>query len=501
MATIPSYVNRSTMTMQMLTQMRWQIDDLQRQLASGKRSETYAGLGVGRGIDLETRMRLSRLESYETTISMVNLRVNVMDTALDRIRVVGQDVRSDVRFPIEYDLTGNGQTNAQQLSSMRFDEALSLLNEKTGDRYLFSGSSTDVRPTATTSQIINGDGAQAGLKQLTAERLLADRGADGRGRLLAPVAAVNAVTLTEAGAHPFGMKLSALTTDFGATVTPTAGPPASFEVDLTGAIPPEGAHVQVRFTLPDGSAVNLELTATTQNPPPAGSFLIGVDAGDTATNLAATLDAEILRIGRTDLTAASAIQSGEDFFNISAGNPPQRVNGPPFETATAMRDGTAADTVFWYKGDAEAGNPRQTTIARIDETITVAYGVRANEDGLRQVVQNAAVFASMTFSEADPDGRDRYFALASRIGISLDQPDGIRHVEAIQTDLAGAQLSANSTKERLADKKPILQGILDEVENVTPEEVGVMLLAMSTRLQATLQTTAMLSNFSLLNYI
>jgi hypothetical protein len=119
------------MTMQMLTQMRWQIDDLQRQLASGKRSETYAGLGVGRGIDLETRMRLSRLESYETTISMVNLRVNVMDTALDRIRVVGQDVRSDVRFPIEYDLTGNGQTNAQQLSSMRFDEALSLLNEKT----------------------------------------------------------------------------------------------------------------------------------------------------------------------------------------------------------------------------------------------------------------------------------------------------------------------------------------------------------------------------------
>jgi hypothetical protein len=62
-------------------------------------------------------------------------------------------------------------------------------------------------------------------------------------------------------------------------------------------------------------------------------------------------------------------------------------------------------------------------------------------------------------------------------------------------------LSANSAKERLADKKPILQGILDEIENITPEEVGVQLLAMSTRLQATLQTTAMLSNLSLLNYI
>jgi flagellin-like hook-associated protein FlgL len=257
----------------------------------------------------------------------------------------------------------------------------------------------------------------------------------------------------------------------------------------------------VRFTLPDGSALNLDLTATTQNPPPAGGFLIGADEAATAVNLAGKIDSEIQRIGRTDLTAASAIQAGEDFFNIDAGNPPQRVDGPPFETAVAMRDGTTTDTVFWYKGDGAAGDPRQTTIARIDETITVAYGVRANEDGLRQVVQNAAVFASMNFSDADPDGRDRYFALAQRVGESLDQQNGIKHVEAIQTDIAGAQLSANSAKERLADKKPILQGILDEIENVTPEEVGVQLLAMSTRLQATLQTTAMLSNLSLLNYI
>jgi flagellin-like hook-associated protein FlgL len=501
MATIPNYLNRSTMTMQMLTQMRWQVDDLQRQLGSGKRSETYAGLGIGRALDLETRTRLSRLESFETTISTVNLRVNVMNTALDRIRVVGQDVRSDVRFPIEYDLIGNGQTSAQQLATMRFDEALSLLNEKTGDRYLFSGSSTDVRPTATTSQIVNGDGAQAGLKQVTAERLLADLGADGRGRLAAPLAAGTSVILAEAGTHSFGIKLAAASTSFGAAVTPTAGPPASLQINLNGVNPPEGAQVQVRFTLPDGSSLNLDLTATTQNPPPAGGFLIGANEAATALNLAGKIDSEIQRIGRTDLAAASAIQAGEDFFNIDAGNPPQRVNGPPFETAVAMRDGTTADTVFWYKGDGAAGDPRQTTVARIDETITVAYGVRANEDGLRQVVQNAAVFSSMSFSDADPDGRDRYFALAQRVGESLDQQNGVKHIEAIQTDIAGAQLSANSAKERLADKKPMLQGILDEIENITPEEVGVQLLAMSTRLQATLQTTAMLSNLSLLNYI
>jgi flagellar hook-associated protein 3 FlgL len=216
MTGIPSYVNRSTMTMQMLTQMRWQVDDLQRQLATGKRSDTYAGLGIGRTLDLEARMRLTRLEAFETSISTVNLRVNVMNTVLDRIRAAGQDNRSDVRFPIEYELTGGGQTNAQHLAYMRLDETLSLLNERVGDRYLFSGSATDTRPTANIQQILDGDGAAAGLKQVTAERLLADSGADGRGRLAEPLAAGTAVTLAEDGDHPFGMKLAAVTTSFGA---------------------------------------------------------------------------------------------------------------------------------------------------------------------------------------------------------------------------------------------------------------------------------------------
>ena len=49
--------------------------------------------------------------------------------------------------------------------------------------------------------------------------------------------------------------------------------------------------------------------------------------------------------------AASAVQAGNDFFNTDANNPPQRVDGPPFDTATAMIDGTPANTVAWYTGD------------------------------------------------------------------------------------------------------------------------------------------------------
>src|SRR5690606_31362405 len=136
-------------------------------------------------------------------------------------------------------------------------------------------------------------------------------------------------------------------------------------------------------------------------------FLIGVDETETATNIAAAADTAIQQVVMTELTAASALRAGQDFFNIDAANPPQRVHGPPFETATAMRDGTDADTVFWYRGDGGAGDPRQTSVARVDDTIQVVHGARANEDGLRTVVMTAAVFASMSFSEADPDGRER----------------------------------------------------------------------------------------------
>jgi flagellar hook-associated protein 3 FlgL len=495
------YTNRTSLQMTMLADMRWQIDDLQRQLATGKRADTYAALGIGRTLDLESRMRLSRIEAFTTSIDQVSLRVDIMNTSLDRLRVVGQDIRTDVAFPLEYDLIGNGQTQAQSLSALRLDEGLSLLNERAGERYLFSGSSTDTRPTATAKEILDGNGARAGLKQHTAERLLADRGVGNRGRLLQPTAAASVVTFAEDGAHPFGMKIAEVTTDFGATVTPTAGPPASFAVDLLGNQPIEGERVQLRLTMPDGTSVNLELTATIEDPPPAGSFLIGVDEIETATNIAAAADAAIQLVATTELTAASAMQAGQDFFNIDAANPPQRVDGPPFETATAMRDGTDADTVFWYRGDGASGDPRQTSVARVDDTIQVAHGARANEDGLRTVVMSAAVFASMSFSDSDPDGRDRYFALARRVGAELDGPEGLKRIESLQTDIAGAQLSANAAKERLTEKKASLQGIIDEIENVLPEEVGVKLLAMTTRLQATLQTTALLSQFNLLNFI
>ena len=170
MTAIIGFQNRSQIQSQTLVDMRAQLDDLQRQLASGKKSETYSGLGISRGLDLEMRARLSRIENYSGSIASVDLRVNMMNTALERVRTVGQDMRAETRFPLSYELVSGGQTAAQRASALRLDEMLSLLNEKAGDRYLFSGRATDAPATDTTSNILNGDGAKAGFKQVMAER-------------------------------------------------------------------------------------------------------------------------------------------------------------------------------------------------------------------------------------------------------------------------------------------------------------------------------------------
>jgi flagellin-like hook-associated protein FlgL len=309
MVAIVGYTNRSALTSQMLGQMRTQLDDLQRQLASGKRSETYSGLGLGRELDIQARSRSSRVDAYFSAIDTVDLRINLMNTALERLRSIGVDMRSQTRFPLDYELVDGGQTTAQLNSNLWLDEALSLLNERAGDRYLFSGRSTDVRPTETAKNILDGDAARAGLRQVTAERLQADQGTgpNFRGRLLAPAAALSVVTLEEDGTHPFGFKLASASTDFGATITPDAGPPPSIDIDLGAANPPEGGLVRVALTLPDGTTKEIELTATTESPPPSGTFEIGATVDDTATNLAAALDAQIQQAAKVELVAASAV--------------------------------------------------------------------------------------------------------------------------------------------------------------------------------------------------
>jgi flagellar hook-associated protein 3 FlgL len=493
--TITGIGSRSSLAVQALVDMRHQLDELQRQLGSGKKADSYAGLGIERGFVVGLRGQVSALAAYDDTITNVGIRLDLAQSALGRLGDIGREMKSTA--VTSQGVLANGSTIAQSAAIAQLDEILGLLNTRGGDRYLFSGRAADQPAVETLDHVMEGDGARAGFKQVVAERKDADLGASGLGRLAVTAPTATSVQVAEDAVSPFGFKLAAVTSTLtGATVTGPAGSPAVASVDLT-ANPNAGEAIELRLNLPDGTSETVKLIATTSTTPAAGEFTIGATPAATAANLQAVLTASIDKLADTSLTAASAVVAGRNFF----ANPPQRVAGPPFTSATALVAGSAANTVMWYTGEDGPDPARGTATARVDTSITVSYGLRANEEGIRWVVENVAVLAAVTFMSSDPNAADRAAALGSRIGTNLAVPPGTQKVEDIHADLAGAQAAIEAAANRHQQTKGALTDLLQEIEGVPAEEVAAQILALQTRLQASLQTTSMLYQTSLVNFL
>jgi flagellar hook-associated protein 3 FlgL len=494
--TIGSVGFRSSSMVDSLVAMRAQLADLQRQLATGKKANDYAALGIDRGLTVGLRAHLSAIAGYTSTITNVGVRINLAQTALARISDIGREVKNAVS-PNNSDLL-----QAQRTAQNALSEMLGLLNTQAGDRYIFAGMATDRPAVETVGHILDGDGARAGLRQFISERKQADLG-DGLGRLVVSQPSATSVQVAEdVAGSPFGFKLAAINSQLsGSTVTGPAGSPPAMSVDLGATNPNPGETVSFSFTLPDGSHETLTLAATTSNPPGANEFTIGADSTETAANLQSALTGAIGSLARTSLAAASAVAASGEFFNADANNPPMRVAGPPYDTATALVQGTAADTVIWYTGESSATPARQTANARVDQTISVSYGVRANEDAIRLQLQTIAAMAAIDLPTGDPDAQARNAALAARARPALDGPPGTQHIEDIESELASAQATLSAASERHQQTTATLSDFLQQIEGAKPEEVAAQILSLQTSLQASMQTTALLYKTSLVNYL
>jgi hypothetical protein len=294
------------------------------------------------------------------------------------------------------------------------------------------------------------------------------------------------------------MKLDAVTSSLcNTTATGPTGTPPAITVDFT-ANPNPGEKIKFTFDMPDGSTEVIELTASTNTPPNAGEFTIGATSDVTATNFQTVLTAAVGKLANSALVAASAFAASDNFFNTS---PPLRVGGPPFNTATTLVAGTPADTVSWYTGETGTDPARGTAVARIDQSITVQYGARANEQGLRWQLQIVAAYAAVTTSSTDPNAREQVQALNDRAAMSLAPQFGQQSIQDIQSELAGAQGAMDAASDRQTLTTTMTQTMLDGVEGVNNEEVIAQILALQTNLQASYQVTSMLYQTSLVKFI
>ncbi len=484
----------STVLGQSVRNLNDQLTTLSAQLTTGKKATTYAGMGVNEGFAIAARTQLSNISAFTDTMTKITTTINVTNTALQALANIGSQVQNAAGASSQA-LNSAGQTIAQQNAAAQLGSMLGILNTQSGDRYVFSGGAIDTPSVTDADTLLNGSGAQAGLKQVIAERNQADLGG-GLGRLVLSAPATMPITLREdVSPSVFGLKLNSVSSSLtGVTVTGPTGSPPTVSIAL-GANPNSGDQINFKFNLPDGSTETIQLTASNAVPTPAGSFAIGTTPAATSANLNAALNSAVGTLANTSLVAASAVAAAANFF----ADPPQRVAGTPLATATALTNGTPANTVDWYTGENGTGPARASSIARIDQSVTVQYGARATEQGIRNQLQSVAVLAAVT--STGPNASAQVAALSQRVTQNLTAQPGQQTIQDIQADFSIAQNTMKDATARQKQTQSMLQNIVDGAESVSPDQVASQILALQTALQASYQTTAMLSQLSLTKFL
>jgi flagellar hook-associated protein 3 FlgL len=606
-----------------------QMTTLSQQLATGAKSNNYAGMGLNESFAIAARSQLANISAFTDTISNVSTSIQSANNALQAISNLGGQVQSSAASTPQT-LDSSGQTIAQENAKAELSSMVGILNTPSGDRYLFSGNAIYTPATVPADEMLNGTTTQAGLKTVMVERAQADGAVPGgTGRLVItnPSATPTVVSVAEdAAGSPFGLKLSQVTSSLtGATVTGPSGSPAAISIDLGTTNPSSGDQISFTFNQPDGTTASVQLTATTTSPPPTGSFLIGSTPAATAANLNTALNTAIGTVANTTLVAASAIEAGDNFFNtasVATGNtpvtnqavpptaitaatalsgstgtdslapgftagdtitvngttltfvngaagsgqisttttvgdllsaidsitgtstpstidggvveihtddasslsittlpsgalarlgfsgssitapvPPLRVSGSPLSSATSLVAGTSANTVQWYTGNSGPGSARASSTARVDSAITVQYGAQANESAIRSQLQSIAVFAAFTVSPTGANSAAQISAISQRIATNLTPQPGQQTIADIQTDFARAQTVMKDTSARQAQTQTMLQTMVDNTETVSTQQVASEILALQTALQASYQTTSMMSQLTLTKYL
>lgn len=497
------------------TDLKSGLGSLQEQLSTGKKAQTYAGLGLGAAVSLDMRGQLTTLDGYDANIKDGQNRVSLINTGLTSLNKLVLSTKTAA------DTAGSGNSVNQEaapiIAAGSLQQAIDILNTQANGRYLYSGRDSTTKPVADYDTIMKGDATHAGLTALIAERKAADLGAPDAAAIpptifgrLTLASAPSTLTLGEdAAGSPFGLKLGAVTSSAAAITAPApAGAPPATTLTVASQ-PTAGDTVGFTFTLPDGTTATFTLTARAAGSAAAnGTFEIGATTDDTATNLGTALTTSVDTLAHTTLASASAMQASVDFFSGTAANPPQRVAGPP-ATATGFTPGTAANTVIWYAAGDATGSVRETAPVKVGDGRSVGIGAQADEPAFRTVLASFAALASEFPVPVPPDpgvfqtdstAGQRYAALSGRVSDKLGFATG-QSVADVATDMSLASAAMKSAAATSGATRTQVQNTLDKTENADPNETAVNLLQMQTQLQASYQTTSTILKLSIVDYL
>ena len=148
---------------------------------------------------------------------------------------------------------------------------------------------------------------------------------------------------------------------------------------------------------------------------------------------------------------------------------------------------TTAEPSFYYKGDDNQVK------ARIDEGLTLEYGVRANDAAFEKLIRAIRLVKSTSLTDANASGKFQH-----ALDLLNQSEDEIAAVE-LKTGIRFQQL--DTTNKNLADTKSILDGVVDEIERADTFEAVAVLNQVQNQLEASYTTAVRVSSLSLTKFL
>jgi flagellin-like hook-associated protein FlgL len=117
-----------------------QLDKTQLQIASGKKTDIYSGLGSTSRLTLDFHRQKEQIQNYRDNIAATSARLQVMDKALTRLTEIGTEFRSKfLQNRIYMGTDPSVRAVFQQEAQSALREINQILNSQYEGRYLFSG--------------------------------------------------------------------------------------------------------------------------------------------------------------------------------------------------------------------------------------------------------------------------------------------------------------------------------------------------------------------------
>ncbi|TNE31919.1 MAG: hypothetical protein EP349_03125 [Alphaproteobacteria bacterium] len=133
-----SFLGQSKTQSTQLAQLRATLNELQRQLATQKKTDTFAGFGVDAGRVQSLRTNLNEIDAYSTNIDRAVLRTKVMSETLTEITNIANQVIDGFRL-LQSGADGVDTDFLRNMASNNLQYLGDLLNTEIQGSYLFSG--------------------------------------------------------------------------------------------------------------------------------------------------------------------------------------------------------------------------------------------------------------------------------------------------------------------------------------------------------------------------